>query len=254
VNQEDVMAQSETPQKQKKVWWKRWWAIVLAAFLALSAIGALVPSDDKKSAASTTAAAPAATATVTTTVAAATPTTVTAPATSTEAPAEPAPTPQPKPSFEGDGQYVVREDIQPGTYRTREDATSCYWARLKGFGGDLGDIIANENATGPTIVTISRRDKGFEASGCPTFTQDLSRITGSKTRFGDGVYIVRTDITPGRYRSSGGDGCYWARLKGFGGGIGGVIANGNVTGRAVVTILPSDKGFQSSGCGDWRRG
>ena len=169
-------------------------------------------------------------------------------------PAQPAPAPKPKPSFDGDGQYVVREDIAPGTYRTREDATGCYWARLKGFGGDLDDIVANENAVGPTIVTISRRDKGFEAAGCPEFTKDLSRITATKTRFNDGTYIVGTDIAAGRYRSSGGDGCYWGRLKGFGGNLDDLIANDNVTGRAVVTILPSDKGFQSSGCGAWRRG
>jgi hypothetical protein len=34
-----------------------------------------------------------------------------------------------------------------------------------------------------------------------------------KTPFGQGTFIVRTDVAPGTYRSRGGDGCYWARLR-----------------------------------------
>ena len=238
----------ETSGKAKKTWWKRWWAIALGILVVLIVIGALAPSDDKQTAApgpvETTAVEVAETAA---SVPAAEPETTT----EKQAPAEPAPIE--KPSFEGDGQYVVREDIEPGTYRTREGSDGCYWARLKGFGGSLDEIIANANTSAPTVVTISRRDKGFEASGCGTFTKDLSRVTDSKTRFGDGTFIVGTDIAPGRYRSSGGDGCYLARLRGFGGTLNEIIANANPSGRAVVTILGSDKGFQSNGCGRWKR-
>src|SRR5439155_2936760 len=67
-----------------------------------------------------------------------------------------------------DGTYRVPEDVKPGTYRTAGDDGSgnCYWARLKGLGGDLGDVLANGNVTGPTVVRIKSIDKGFESSGC----------------------------------------------------------------------------------------
>jgi hypothetical protein len=62
-----------------------------------------------------------------------------------------------------DGFFVVGKDIKPGTYRT---TGSCYWARLSGFGGELDDIIANDNSSGTAIVDIARGDVGFESNGC----------------------------------------------------------------------------------------
>jgi len=152
----------------------------------------------------------------------------------------------------GDGTYRVGKDIRPGTYRSH-GGEGCYWARLKNFSGSLGAILANENATGPTLVTILRRDKGFESQGCGNWTRNLHRITKSKARFGAGKYIVKTDIAPGTYRSRGGGGCYWARLRAFTGTLGAIIANDNPSGSTIVTIKPRDRGFESSGCGIWRR-
>ncbi len=47
----------------------------------------------------------------------------------------------------------------------------CYWARLNGFGGSVGEIIANGNASGPVIVEIANTDVGFESSGCGQWEQ-----------------------------------------------------------------------------------
>jgi hypothetical protein len=152
----------------------------------------------------------------------------------------------------GDGTYRVGKDIRPGTYRSL-GGDGCYWARLKSFGGGLNAILANANASGPTLVTIKRTDKGFETSGCSNWTKNLKRITKSKTRFGEGTFIVRTDIAPGTYRSRGGSSCYWARLRAFTGELGAVIANDNASGSTIVTISSNDKGFESSGCGTWSR-
>jgi hypothetical protein len=66
------------------------------------------------------------------------------------------------------GTYIVGTDITPGTYNAPGGAT-CYWARLSGFGGTTSEILANENATGATTVTIAATDKGFESAGCGTF-------------------------------------------------------------------------------------
>ncbi len=64
---------------------------------------------------------------------------------------------------------VVGVDIQPGTYRTTGPATGggqCYWARMKGTTGDLGDVIAADMPSGPATVTILPTDKGFQTAGC----------------------------------------------------------------------------------------
>jgi hypothetical protein len=165
----------------------------------------------------------------------------------------PTPEPTPEPTFAtiDDGTWAVGSDIKPGTYRLREPAIFCYWARLKGFDGSLGDIVANENVIGYGVVTIAKTDKGFETSGCGEWSADLSRVTDSRTSFDDGTYVVTTDIKPGTYRNSGGGTCYWARLKGFGGTLNEVIANHLSGGSTVVTIKSTDKGFKSSGCGTW---
>ena len=168
---------------------------------------------------------------------------------------EPEPTSPPEGSSAdfGDGTFQVGSDVQPGTYRTRESSSGCYYARLGGFSGEFEDILANGNATGPAIVTIEPTEAGFESNGCGTWTSDLSAITESKTSFDEGAYIVGTDIEPGTYRNSGSSGCYYARLGGFSGDLENIIANGNADASTVVTIEPTDVGFESNGCGTWTR-
>jgi hypothetical protein len=173
----------------------------------------------------------------------------------TQPPVTPTPTPKPTPSFAtfGDGTFVVGKDIKAGTYRTRRGSPGCYFARLKGFGGTVGDILSNDNTDDPAIVTIAASDKGFQSNGCGTWTKDLSRITKSKTSWPDGMYFVGTDIEPGTYKSNGQTGCYYARLAGFSGGLDDIIANNNTDSTAIVTIDAGDKGFESKGCGTWTK-
>jgi hypothetical protein len=73
------------------------------------------------------------------------------------------------------------------------------------------------------------------------------------TRFGAGTFIVNRDIAPGTYRSGARSGCYWARLRSFTGSTSSILANDNPTGRAIVTIARSDRGFTSERCGTWSR-
>ncbi len=166
---------------------------------------------------------------------------------------ESAPPPEEAPGDFGDGTYQVGSDIQPGTYRTREGTSGCYYARLGGFSGEFDDILANGNATGPAIVTIQPTDVGFESQRCGTWTKDLSKITESTTSFDEGAYIVGTDIEPGTYKNSGSSGCYYARLSGFTGDFENIIANGNSDAPTVVTIAPTDAGFESQRCGTWTK-
>lgn len=68
---------------------------------------------------------------------------------------------------------------------------------------------------------------------------------------GDGTYRVGVDIRPGTYRSQGGNACYWERLRGLGGTVDDIIANGAGTGPQVVQIAPADVAFKTQGCPAW---
>ena len=127
------------------------------------------------------------------------------------------PTPQPSYLTISDGTYEVPGEVEPGTYRLREPSSFCYWARLKGFSGELEDIIANENLLDAYgVVTIGKSDKGFESNNCGEWSSDLTRVTPSTSQVDqDGTYIVKTDVAAGTWRATGGEFCYWARLKGF---------------------------------------
>jgi hypothetical protein len=147
---------------------------------------------------------------------------------------------------------VIGQDVQPGTYRT-VGAEGCYWERDKDFTGGEDSILANDNPTGGSVVTILPTDKGFDSEGCGTWTADLSRTSASMTSISDGTWIVGTDLTSGTYQASGGSGCYYEMSSDFTHGENSIITNDLPTGSAVVTISPSVRGFTSNGCGTWRR-
>jgi hypothetical protein len=152
----------------------------------------------------------------------------------------------------GDGTHQVPQQVSPGTYRNL--SSGCYWERLKGFGGTINDILANDNTRGPAIVTIKSGDIGFTSRRCGTWTEVSGPITKSPTDpFSDGQFIIGLDIAPGTWRTDGTDSCYWARLSGFGGNVSDILANDNPRGPALVTISPTDTGFESSRCGTWMK-
>jgi hypothetical protein len=167
-------------------------------------------------------------------------------------------TPQPTPtgpviSF-GDGTHIVGTDIDAGTYRNSDSSGGCYWERLSGFGGTLGEIIANNFSDHLQIVTINPTDVGFSSTDCGTWAPPAGPITSSPTApFGDGMYIVGTDVAPGTWRNEASDGCYWERLSGFTGEIDDIIANEFSDDQQIVTISESDVAFQSDNCGTWTK-
>ena len=117
-----------------------------------------------------------------------------------------------------------------------------------------GSRIANEFTTVRQIIDIKPGDKGFSTDGCGQWTRDLSPITASPTTpFGDGMYLVGSDVAAGTWRSRGdfSGSCYWERLRGFSGQLADVIANGFTNNPPTVTIAATDAGFHSDGCGTW---
>lgn len=162
--------ESPTPPSPpaQRVW--PWVLLAVAAFVVGAVLGAAGMSSSKKSASSTqtvTVQAQPTTETQTTTITARTTTTASQSSSSATSSA----TSGPRTSF-GDGTWMVGSGIEPGTYTT-EGGAGCYWARLGGLSGETDDIIANDNASGPTSVTISGTDAAFQSQDCGTWT--LSR-------------------------------------------------------------------------------
>jgi hypothetical protein len=76
----------------------------------------------------------------------------------------------PSGSIEGDGTFLVGEDVAPGTYRAAAASSgNCYWARLKDLNGNVNSIVANGNTSGPVLLRVAPSDYAIETTGCETF-------------------------------------------------------------------------------------
>lgn len=134
---------------------------VLGAAVGIAGSGASSPGTRTVTTTATTSAAGA----VRTTTAS--PRTVTSSRTATVT-AEP---PAPATAIPGDGTFEVGVDVEPGTYVSEASpGGNCYWARLSGS-ESFDDIIANNNSSGQSLVTIAATDRFFESSGCSDWTR-----------------------------------------------------------------------------------
>lgn len=164
-----------------------------------------------------------------------------------------------KAAFQGDGDFEVGTDVKPGTYRTTGNTGGlCYWERAKDASGEMDSILANDNVSGTSYVTIPAGDKLFKSSGCKDWEAVDTKATGTPAALvkGDGgMHRVGVDIAPGTYKSTGNtdDLCYWERTKDAAHSIESILANNNVSGTAVVTVAAGDAYFKTTGCKDWKK-
>jgi len=100
---------------------------------------------------------------------------------------------------------------------------------------------------------------GFDVAdgglGTDTCTQDaelrFNCERGHKS-ITSGTWTVPGEVKPLIYRNSTSqNGCYWARLSGFGGGLEDIIANQFHYEIDIVEVAKSDVGFETSRCGTW---
>jgi hypothetical protein len=164
-----------------------------------------------------------------------------------------------KAAFSGDGDFQVGSDIKPGTYRTTGNSDGmCYWERAKDASGEMDSVLANDNVTGTSYVTVKPTDKVFKSSDCSDWEAVDLEAKGSpadKMAGDGGMFRVGADLAPGTYKSAGNtdDSCYWEREKDAEHSLDSIVANNNVNGTAVVTISSSDAYFKTSGCKDWKK-
>jgi hypothetical protein len=158
----------------------------------------------------------------------------------------------PEPPGFRDGTFLVGVDIQPGLYRTA-GTTRCYWERLSGLSGDFGDILANGAPTGQAYVEILPTDTAFSTDDCGRWAPAIADGPDVSGGFGDGTYVVGSDVPPGTYRATGGSGCYWERLSDLTGNFDAILANEATDGPSAVTLDGSEAAFSTEGCGTWSR-
>ena len=113
-------------------------------------------------------------------------------------------------------------------------------AVLGACGGDDDDDAATLPST-PTPSIGSRPTGSPPATGEPT------------AEIGTGAYLVGDAVAPGTYLSPGPTtaSCHWERLRGASSSEDDVIAEADVSGQAIVEILPTDVAFKSAGCDVW---
>ena len=132
-----------------------------------------------------------------------------------------------------------------------------------GIGAGAGDNSATTvSGPRPTVTVSVPAEPGAEVTvtappvtvtkPAPAKTVTAPPVGPVSVMTEDGIYLVGTDIKPGQYKSGPGDGCYWARLSGTSGDFGDIITNHN-GGNSVVTIRKTDKAFETSGCGEWKK-
>ena len=122
-------------------------------------------------------------------------------------------------------------------------------------GGLVSAAIIMSACGSPASNTTPVTTPAPVTSPAPTTTvataQTITSTPGIVSNFGDGTYIVGTSIAPGIYLSQGGPSCYWGRIGLDSNGKAVVLAMGIPTGPVMVTILPTDAGFTTAGCGVW---
>lgn len=166
------------PPARRSPWWRRSWAVGVAAGIVGLIIGATAAASGSGKD-SGTKAGPTVTATATATQTAVStapappagtvtlkPTVIKTVATKTKT-VRVVYTPPPR-NVINDGIYQVGRDIPPGTYRTK-GGNDCYYAVLNS--SDTTDIATNNNSTGPQIATLNR-GKYLELSGGCTWSRE----------------------------------------------------------------------------------
>ncbi|MBA2889904.1 hypothetical protein [Nonomuraea soli] len=115
----------------------------------------------------------------------------------------------------------------------------------------------------PTLPPEQATDQPTPPTTPPTMPPSTPPATQPPAQATDGplggmrVLLVGTDIQPGTYRTTGlapgQQQCFWARLSSTDPALDSVIDGGMATGETTVTIQPTDKAFQTSGCAEWVR-
>jgi hypothetical protein len=165
------------------------------------------------------------------------------------------PTSRPNEIHLGDGTYRVGMfAVRAGDYREQYAQPGCHWERITGFTGDPGDVEAMMTSDSRQVVTLKDGDT-FRTIGCAPWTSDIFPVTQSLySDFGDGDWVVGTDVGPGVWTAPGGTNCRWTVVSDFSGSSDSIKAMDDLAVNPRVVLDSADRGFTTAGCGVWRKG
>jgi hypothetical protein len=164
----------------------------------------------------------------------------------------PVPTTTPPASRTPEGAFLADVYDTPGLTSTMADAD------VINIGRGMCDLIGTPGLDRETLIAELGTSKlgpevtrvildAAQANLCP-WARFSSAAPSSTPRaagtFSEGVYEVGVDIQPGKYRSEGGDGCYWARLD----ENQEIIDNDLRSGPTIVTVRESDAYLELNRC------
>jgi hypothetical protein len=146
----------------------------------------------------------------------------------------------------GDGTHAIGADaVRPGTYRVQQARGTCRWENETTGATGVGGLR--------WVVTLVAGER-LTSAGCGEWTSDIFPVTrGWEQPFGDGTWVVSTDVRAGTWRAPGGPECAWARLRSFRFLDTDVVVKGGGAGTETVLIERADGGFLTTGCGTWTK-
>ena len=150
----------------------------------------------------------------------------------------------------------VGQDIQPGRYIATPPDRFCYWERLSGLGGTIDDVIVNDLLISHhLIVEIVPTDAGLNSQGCAGW-RPYTPPPEPETSFGDGDWLVGSDIVAGTYRTrndfaNGPPPCSWERANGFTHDHDEIVDHDLPPDGPIVLELHDGERFSTSSCGFW---
>lgn len=118
-------------------------------------------------------------------------------------------------------------------------------------------VTATSPAPG-SQVSASTQFLLYTAPGGVATSAPAAAAAASSGTFGQGTYVVGSDIQPGTYRTTGATAqgltlCQWFRLKDTTGDTGAFLASGNADGPAVVTVKATDGAVEFQGGCVWTK-
>jgi len=135
------------------------------------------------------------------------------------------------------GQYKVGSDIPAGDYVLIANGGSAYFQISTDSSGTLDSIIANDNFTSRSIVSVGE-GQYFEFRGCSAYPYAQAPAVQPKDNVLEaGMYKVGTDIPAGEYKvESTGSSGYLEVSSNSSHSLNAIVANDNFQGSKYITV------------------